>query len=84
MALNGADAVDPQSPLRVSAGPGGPVPAARVGAGPRIGISQAVDVPWRFWLAGDDHVSQYRAFTPRRGRGESVTGRAAGSGTMQR
>jgi DNA-3-methyladenine glycosylase len=84
MALNGADAVDPQSPLRVSAGPGGPVPAARVGAGPRIGISQAVDVPWRFWLAGDDHVSQYRAFTPRRGRGETGTGHGAGSGTMQR
>jgi DNA-3-methyladenine glycosylase len=68
MALNGADAVDPQSPLRVSAGPDGPVPADRVCAGPRIGISQAVDVPWRFWLDGDDNVSQYRTFTPRRSR----------------
>jgi DNA-3-methyladenine glycosylase len=67
-ALNGADAVDPQSPLRVSAGPDGPVPATKVCAGPRIGISQAVDVPWRFWLDGDDHVSQYRTFTPRRSR----------------
>jgi len=67
-ALNGADAVDPQSPLRVSAGPGGPVPAAKVRAGPRVGISQAVDVPWRFWLDGDDHVSEYRRFTPRRSR----------------
>jgi DNA-3-methyladenine glycosylase len=67
-ALNGADAVDPHSPLRVSAGPDGPVPAAQVRAGPRIGISQAVDVPWRFWLAGDDHVSPYRTFTPRRSR----------------
>jgi DNA-3-methyladenine glycosylase len=67
-ALNGADAVDPQSPLRVSAGPGGPVPAAKVCAGPRIGIRQAVDVPWRFWLDGDDHVSQYRTLTPRRSR----------------
>jgi DNA-3-methyladenine glycosylase len=83
-ALNGADAVDPQSPLRVSAGPGGPVPAARVRAGPRVGISQAVEVPWRFWLDGDDHVSQYRTFTPRRGRALSGTDRAAGSGTMQR
>jgi DNA-3-methyladenine glycosylase len=68
MALNGADAVDPRSPLRVSAGPDGPVPAGKVCAGPRIGISQAVDVPWRFWLDGDDHVSQYRTFTPRRSR----------------
>jgi DNA-3-methyladenine glycosylase len=67
-ALNGADAVDPRSPVRVSAGPGGPGPAAKVCAGPRIGISQAVDVPWRFWLDGDDHVSQYRPFTPRRSR----------------
>jgi DNA-3-methyladenine glycosylase len=68
MALNGADAVDPHSPLRVSAGADGPVPAAKVCAGPRIGISQAVDVPWRFWLDGDDHVSQYRTFAPRRSR----------------
>ena len=83
-ALNGADAVDPGSPLRVSAAPGGPVPAAKVCAGPRVGISQAVDVPWRFWLDGDDSVSPYRKFTPRRSRAESVTGRAPGSGTMQR
>jgi DNA-3-methyladenine glycosylase len=83
-ALNGADAVDPRSPLRVSAGSGGPVPAAAVRAGPRIGISQAVDVPWRFWLDGDDSVSPYRKFTPRRSRPISVTGRAPGSGTMQR
>jgi DNA-3-methyladenine glycosylase len=81
-AQNGADAVDPRSPLRVSAGPGGPVLAARVRAGPRIGISQAVDVPWRFWLDGDDHVSQYRPFTPRRGTAITVTGRGRGSGTM--
>ncbi|HEX5292766.1 MAG TPA: DNA-3-methyladenine glycosylase [Streptosporangiaceae bacterium] len=68
MALNGADAVGLQSPLRVSAGPDGPVPADMICSGPRIGISQAVDVPWRFWLAGDTHVSQYRTFTPRRSR----------------
>jgi DNA-3-methyladenine glycosylase len=68
MAQNGADAVDPRSPLRVSAGPDGPVPADRICAGPRIGISQAVDVPWRFWLDGDAHVSQYRTFIPRRSR----------------
>jgi DNA-3-methyladenine glycosylase len=82
-ALDGADAVDPESPLRVSAGPGGAVTAANVCAGPRVGISQAADVPWRFWLDGDDSVSPYRKLTPRRSRVVSVTGRAPGSGTMQ-
>jgi DNA-3-methyladenine glycosylase len=81
-ALNGADAVDPGSPLRVSAGSGGPRPAAAVRAGPRVGISQARDVPWRFWLDGDDSVSPYRKFTPRRGRANPVTGPVPGSGTM--
>ena len=37
-------------------GPG----AAAVEAGPRVGISAAADVPWRFWLAGDPTVSAYR------------------------
>lgn len=34
----------------------GPPPAA-VLAGPRVGISRAVDRPWRFWDAGNRHVS---------------------------
>jgi DNA-3-methyladenine glycosylase len=80
--LNGADAVAPGSPLRVSAGSTYPRPAAAIRAGPRVGISQAVDVPWRFWLDGDDSVSPYRTFKPRRGRAQPVTGHAAGSGTM--
>jgi DNA-3-methyladenine glycosylase len=28
--------------------------------GPRVGVSQAADVPWRFWLAGEPSVSAYR------------------------
>jgi DNA-3-methyladenine glycosylase len=83
-AQNGADACDPGSELRVSppASPAGP--AGEICAGPRIGISQAADRPWRFWLAGEPSVTPYKKFTPRRARGITVTGPARGGGTMQR
>lgn len=29
-------------------------------SGPRVGVSQAADVPWRFWIAGDRTVSSYK------------------------
>lgn len=29
-------------------------------SGPRVGVSQAADVPWRFWIAGDPTVSAYK------------------------
>ena len=29
-------------------------------SGPRVGVSQAADVPWRFWLADEPSVSAYR------------------------
>lgn len=32
----------------------------RIEAGPRVGVSKAADVPWRFWLAGERSVSAYR------------------------
>ena len=37
-----------------------PVPAEDVLSGPRVGVSLAHDVPWRFWLRGDRSVSAYR------------------------
>lgn len=30
-------------------------------SGPRVGVSRAVEVPWRFWLPGAESVSKYRA-----------------------
>ena len=44
------------------AGPGpdlDPAPFA-IESGPRVGVSVAADVPWRFWIAGDPHVSVYK------------------------
>lgn len=29
-------------------------------AGPRVGVSRAAEVPWRFWITGDPTVSAYR------------------------
>ena len=63
-ALDGADVCDPRSRLRVM--PGDAVPADRVRSGPRVGISAAADVPWRWWIDGDPTVSAYRAHVRRR------------------
>ncbi len=52
--------------------------------GPRVGVSQAADRPWRYWLAGDEHVSLYRPSKPRSPRQKPVTGRRTGDGTMLR
>ncbi|PZG00387.1 DNA-3-methyladenine glycosylase [Micromonospora deserti] len=44
---------------------GAPVPEDAVAAGPRVGVTGAHDVPWRFWIAGDPTVSAYRRHVPR-------------------
>jgi len=31
-----------------------------IAAGPRVGVSKAADVPWRFWILGDPTVSAYK------------------------
>jgi DNA-3-methyladenine glycosylase len=43
--------------------PDGPV--GEIVAGPRVGVTGAHDLPWRFWLAGDPTVSVYRRHVPR-------------------
>ena len=35
-------------------------PAAGVSTGPRVGLRQAADRPWRFWLTDDPTVSRYQ------------------------
>lgn len=35
-------------------------PPADVSVGPRVGVTLAHDVPWRFWVTGDRTVSSYK------------------------
>jgi DNA-3-methyladenine glycosylase len=55
---------------------------ASISHGPRVGVSAAGDVPWRFWVTGDPTVSVYRAYAPRRARPKPVSARARSDGTM--
>lgn len=34
-------------------------------SGPRVGVADAADLPWRFWLAGEPSVSPYRRHSRR-------------------
>jgi DNA-3-methyladenine glycosylase len=65
--LDGVDVTKTGSPIVVTAGE--LVAPERIRTGPRIGIAQAVDRPWRFWIDGDTSVSTYRPFVPKRQRG---------------
>jgi DNA-3-methyladenine glycosylase len=78
---NGADVCGPASPLRVYARQA-PVRRADISSGPRVGVSRAADVAWRFWITGDPAVSAYRAYAPRRARAKPVTTRAPEDGTI--
>ena len=84
--LDGADVCGLEGPLGISpsASAGSSVAAAAdtIVTGPRVGISRAADLPWRYWLAGDGHVSVYRSSKPRDARPKPVSGRAAEDGTM--
>jgi DNA-3-methyladenine glycosylase len=55
MADNGVDVFGTKSPVRLALNE-----AHGAVTGPRVGISQAADRPWRLWLAGRPEVSAYR------------------------
>lgn len=63
--LNGADLCAEESPLRLRPGTRSEEKDV-VDTGPRVGVSTAADVPWRFWLDGEPSVSPYRPWVPRR------------------
>jgi DNA-3-methyladenine glycosylase len=65
----GVDLLSPASPVRLlpADAPAGsparlpPAVAARtVLSGPRVGLRQGAETPWRFWLDGEPTVSSYR------------------------
>jgi DNA-3-methyladenine glycosylase len=61
---NGIDLTDPSSPVRLYAGD--PVPDESVRTGPRVGVAMAMEVSWRYWVAGSPAVSTYRRGGKRR------------------
>jgi len=58
--LDGADVCGSGTPLGIGA------PPSAVSTGPRVGVSQAAEVPWRFWLTSESSVSIYRPAVQRR------------------
>ena len=61
-AANDTSVIDGTGPATLTPGSS---PAGSIAAGPRVGVTSALDVPWRFWIAGDPTVSTYRRHTPR-------------------
>lgn len=90
-ALDGTDVCDPASPLRVLApaaagGSDGPVPPAglAISCGPRVGVSRAAEIGWRYWITEEQAVSPYRPSVPRRARAKPGSGPPRDDGTMHR
>jgi DNA-3-methyladenine glycosylase len=74
----GSGALAPVAGAVLAARPGGRAGGSREGAtgrsgerfvintGPRVGVREGAEVPWRFWLDDEPTVSAYRAHVPRR------------------
>jgi DNA-3-methyladenine glycosylase len=63
-AANATSVVDGTGPATLKP-PGKPVLSSAIASGPRVGVTAAQDVPWRFWIAGDPSVSVYRRQLPK-------------------
>jgi DNA-3-methyladenine glycosylase len=61
-AENGADLTAGSLTLTPASG------AGAVSTGPRVGLREEADRPWRFWLTGEPTVSTYRPAAPKRAR----------------
>lgn len=59
---SGHDLIEGGPALRLS-GSVAPMARSAVGNGPRVGIRQAADRPWRWWIKDDPTVSRYRRAT---------------------
>lgn len=64
----GTPLFDPSSTIRLELAR--PIPAKQIASGPRVGVSTAADLPWRFWLPSSPAVSVYRR-SPRAPRAEA-------------
>lgn len=63
---DGAD-ICGDGPLRLLHGT--PPGRDRIRTGPRVGLREAADFPWRFWIDTDPTVSTYRPHVPKRRTG---------------
>jgi DNA-3-methyladenine glycosylase len=60
----GAYLLGDDGPVQLSAS-SRPVPRRAIHSGPRVGVTGAKDVEWRFWIGGEPSVSEYRRHLPR-------------------
>jgi DNA-3-methyladenine glycosylase len=58
---NGMSVIDGTGPATLTPGD----KPKTITAGPRVGVTSAYDLAWRFWVQGDPTVSTYRRHVPR-------------------